>query len=118
MTIVQPYQRRVGTTLRRQTTMADAMKKRSPKSAPPKDNYMGINFQARQMAKQLREQVPVRQQAHWSRLETEKKIRNAMQREAMLGERRAIEGYKTSLSSIPPHMQVRLRELEAILGSM
>ena len=70
------------------------------------------------MAKQLREQVPVRQQAHWSRLEAEKKIRNAMQREAMLGERRAIEGYKTSLSSIPPHMQVRLRELEAILGSM
>ena len=112
MTVLQPYQKRVGITLRRQTTMVDAVRKRK---GPAPERH---DFQARKVAKALRETVPVRQQAQWARQEAEEKIRDAVKREILLGEKRAIEGYRTSRSSIPPHMQQRLKELEEIMKQM
>jgi hypothetical protein len=108
MTVTQPYQKRVGITLRRQTTMIDAMKKRK---GPAPERH---DFQARKAAKALRETVPVRQQAHWSRLQAEQKMRDAVQREALLGERRAMIGYRTD-GRFAPHIESRLREIEGHL---
>ena len=81
MTVIQPYQKRVGITLRRQTTMVNAVRKR--KGPVPEHN----GFQARKTAKALRETVPVRQQAHWARQEAEQKITDAVKRETLLGEK-------------------------------
>ena len=107
MTVTQPYQKRMGITLRRQTTMADAMK-----SAKPRAPH--TTFQARKVADQLRHQIPARQQAHWSRLQAEQKMRDAVQREALLGERRAMIGYRTD-GRFAPHIESRLREIEGHL---
>ena len=88
--------------------MLDAVKRRkAPTVTEP-------NFQSRQIAAQLRQQIPVRQQAHWSKMEAEKRIRNSLAREALQGERRAILGYKTSGLGAP-HLEARLREIEATL---
>ena len=92
--------------------MIDAMKKRK---GPVPERH---DFQARKVAKALRETVPVRQQAQWARQTAEEKIRDAVTRETLLGEKRAIEGYRTSRSSIPPHMQQRLKEVEHFLAQM
>ena len=108
MTVLQPYQKRVGITLRRQTTMVDAVRKRK---GPAPERH---DFQARKAAKALRETVPVRQQAHWSRLQAEQKMRDAVQREALLGERRAMIGYRTD-GRFAPHIESRLREIEGHL---
>jgi hypothetical protein len=108
--MTQPYQRRVGYTLRRQTTMLDAVKRRTAPTTTTEPN-----FQSRQVAAQLRQQIPVRQQAHWSRMEAERKIRDSLAREALQGERRAILGYKTSGLGAP-HLEARLREIEGSLN--
>ena len=88
--------------------MIDAMKKRK---GPAPERH---DFQARKAAKALRETVPVRQQAHWSRLQAEQKMRDAVQREALLGERRAMIGYRTD-GRFAPHIESRLREIEGHL---
>jgi hypothetical protein len=72
MTVLQPYQKRVGITLRRQTTMVDAVRKRK---GPAPERH---DFQARKVAKALRETVPVRQQAQWAREDALEKMRNAI----------------------------------------
>jgi len=109
MTVTQPYQQRVGLVVRKQQTMLNAVKNRKATKDP------GLNFHARQAAKALREQVPVRQQAHWSKLDAERKIRDAMSREALQGEHRAILGYKTA-GRFAPHLEARLREIETSLN--
>ena len=107
MTITQPYQKRVGYTVRKQTTMLDAAKKKTKKV----DHF---NFQMRQMAADMRKQIPSRQQAHWSKLDAEKKIRDSLARSAIEGERRAILGYRTA-GRFAPHLEARLREIESTL---
>ena len=109
MTVTQPYQKRVGLIVRKQQTMLQAVKTRKGPMVT------GPNFHTRHLAKQLREQIPVRQQAHWSKLDAERKIRDAMSREALQGEHRAILGYKTS-GRFAPHLEARLREIESSLN--
>jgi hypothetical protein len=110
MTVTQPYQKRVGLIVRKQQTMLQAVKTRKGTATAP-----GPNFHDRQLAKQLREQIPVRQQSHWSKLDAERKIRESMARGALQGEHRAILGYKSSGRSAP-HLEARLREIESSLN--
>jgi hypothetical protein len=90
--------------------MLDAVKRRTAPTTTTEPN-----FQSRQVAAQLRQQIPVRQQAHWSRMEAERKIRDSIAREALQGERRAILGYKTSGLGAP-YLEARLREIEGSLN--
>ena len=73
-----------------------------------------MTFHDRHIAQKLRAEIPARQQAHWDRQLAEKKIRDALLREGLQGERRALQGYR-SAGHCPAHLEARLREIEAQL---
>ena len=73
-----------------------------------------VDIEMRKRLERLRKTAPARQEAHSARIRMAQQMENAGMQEALKGERRLIEGAMTR-GHYPPHLQVRLKELQGLL---